>query len=57
MKYVAFLYTQCFFHIASFLLGGRGKSNSRGNSQTAATTGTAAATTTTATATRKCVWW
>jgi hypothetical protein len=56
MQSVAFLYTQCFFHIASFSLGGGGKANSRGNGQTAATTGTAAATTAT-TATRKCVWW
>jgi len=56
MQSVAFLYSKYFFPIASLLLGGRGKANSRGNSQTTATTGTAAATTAT-TATRKCVWW
>jgi len=56
MQSVAFLYCKHFFPIASFSLGGRGKANSRGNSETTATTGAAAATAAT-TATRKCVWW
>jgi hypothetical protein len=55
MKSITFLYSKHFFPIISFLLGGRGKANSRGNSQTTATTGAAAAATTTAT--RKFVWW